>query len=513
MLFHSGPSVGRNIQRSRWLILAILCLSLSVISIDNTIVTGGLPKLAQTLGSSHTDLEWIIDGYTIVFAGLLLSAGSLSDRKGRKGILQVGLALFALTSVWAAFADTSSGLITARLLMGAAAALIMPSTLAILAAVFPKEERAKALGIWTAVLGLGVATGPLIGGFLLDHYWWGSIFLINVPIVAVALTATAIWVPTSRDPKPNRPDVLGTILWTMGMFAVMFVIIQSGQDGFGAAHVIAAVFIAILGIGGFVFWERHTNHPMLDIRLLANGQFRGAMVSVALTQFALYGAAFLIVQYLQLVLGYSAFASGAALLPAIISVVVMSATSSVVVGKLGTRTTVSAGLVCVTAGLALGAYTLSGTSNYPLLALAMALIGAGLGVALPPAENCILTAVPREKTGVGSAVNDTVLELGGGLGVAVQGSIVVWLYQSGIHSATAMLPPALQEKAKDSLAAAIRVSEAVGKTDGTTLADTARHAFTSGMRFSLIVGAIIVFAGAIIARVTLPAQSPAEPLH
>lgn len=483
----------------RWWALAILCLGLSVVSIDNTIVTTALPAIARELGASPGDLARIADAYTIVFASLLLACGSLADRRGRKGVLDIGLVLFAVTSLGAAFAPTPLLLTLARVAMGAAGALIMPATLSILMATFPRDERAKALGIWTASLGLGIAAGPLVGGILLEHFWWGSIFLVNIPICAVALAGSMWIVTTSRDPDAPPADIPGTLLWTLGIGIMIGGVIEAGERGLHLTH-LGLIFGGAVLLIVFVWWERRTTHPMLDLDLFRNPRFTVANLAVALTQFALYGLAFIATQYVQLVLGLSPLQAGLTLLPAIVLVGVVSPFSHVTLRLVGTKVAVAGGLVLIVAGLLVGTqFTARGP--YWMVLVMLVLIGLGLGFSLTPAEEAVLSSVPAEKLGVGSAMNDTTLELGGGIGIAVLGTILAVRYQHAL-ARVLRLPPERLAAAQHSLAHALQEGPDVGMA--------AKIAFTRGAVTAMFVAAAVVTVGAVIAVLWLPAHAEPE---
>jgi len=491
--------------RRRWAALAVLCVGLSVVSIDNTILTTALPALSRELNASESDLARIADAYTITFAALLLFCGSLADRKGRKGVLLTGLVAFGITSVSAALSPSPGWLVANRVLMGAAGALIMPATLSILMAMFPREEQPKALGIWTAALGLGIASGPLAGGILLHWFGWESVFLVNIPVCAVAAVAAWRIVPTSRDPAAPPADVLGAVLWTVGIGMVVFSIIEAGEHSHVDAVSVILATVGVLLLVSFILWQRRALHPMLDLSLFRNPRFTVANVAVAMTQFALYGLAFIASQYLQLVLGYSALQAGLMLLPSIVLVAVVSPFSDVTLRKVGTKVAVSGGLALVAAGLVVG--TFLGTEG-PIWAIVLlgVLIGTGLGFALTPAEEAVLGSVPPEKLGVGSGMNDTTLELGGGLGIAVLGSLMA-MYTREFLARSLDLPPDVKAEAGRSLASAIHLGHQLGPGPGEDLVSQARLAFTDGMQASLWVAASIVAAGAALAAWKLPARA------
>jgi EmrB/QacA subfamily drug resistance transporter len=503
-----APLTGTDrIHARRWLTLSVLCVSLLVIVLDNTIVNVALPTLVRDLGTSITDLQWVVDAYTLVFAGLLLTMGSLGDRFGRQGALTAGLVIFGLGSATAAFAGGVTPLIAARGVMGVGAALIMPATLSILINVFTDtRERALAIGIWSAVAGLAVALGPVTGGFLLEHFWWGSVFLVNVPIVIAALVAGRFLVPTSRNPHQPPIDWIGALLSIAGLGALVASIIEAPTQGWTDPLILAGFAVALLGLAGFVAWEIHTPEPMLDVRFFTNPRFTAASLTISITFFALFGFIFLATQYLQFVLGYSALQAGLRTLPFAIAMMGVAPLSSKLVERFGTKRIVVLGMLVFASGLAV-ASTSSVTSGYGRVGLAMVLMGAGMGFASPPATESIMGALPKEHAGVGSAVNDTSREVGGALGVAVLGSLLTSLYTSQLNAKLpAFVPDRVRQAADSSVGAAIEVSQRLGKV-GAPLADLAREAFVYAMVRGALVTAAVAVLGAVLAWRFLPARA------
>jgi EmrB/QacA subfamily drug resistance transporter len=491
----------------RWITLLVLCVSLLVIVIDNTIVNVALPTLVRDLGTSVTDLQWVVDAYTLVFAGLLLTAGSLGDRFGRKGALTIGLVIFGTASAAAAFADGVAPLIAARAVMGVGAALIMPATLSILTNVFTDaRERALAIGIWSGVAGLAVALGPVAGGFLLDHFWWGSVFIVNVPLVIAALIAGALVVPTSRNPNAPRIDVVGALLSIVGLVALVASIIEAPSHGWTDPLILGGFALAVSTLAAFVVWERHTAEPMLDVRFFANPRFTAASVTVTLVFFALFGFVFLATQYLQFVLGYSPFDAGVRTLPFAATLMVLAPLSSKAVLRFGTKRVVVSGMLLFATGLVV-ASTVGLATGYPRIMVAMLLMGAGMGLAVAPATESIMGSLPLHQAGVGSAVNDTSREVGGALGVAIVGSMLTSIYGSRLDS---HLPPGVPGQVRDaadqSVGAALQVSGQLGRI-GAPLADAAREAFVYALTRASLVTAAIAVLGAILAWRFLPARA------
>ncbi len=496
----------------RWQILAVLCVSLFVIVMDNTIVNVALPTLARELEAGTSSLQWIVDAYTLVFAGLLLAAGGLGDRFGRKGALLAGLALFGAFSAAGAFASSTGQLISARAVMGVGAALIFPTTLAIVVNVFTEpRERAAAIGIWTAIAGVGVALGPISGGWLLEHFSWGSVFLVNVPVTVAGIVGTLVLVPRSRDPRAPRLDLPGLALSIAGVTLLVWSLIEAPSHGWISATTIGGIAGAVALLSVFAWWELRTPAPLLDVHLFRNMRFTAASLAITLGFFALFGFIFLVTQYLQLVKGYSALQAGVRTLPFAIAMVVAAVSSPKVVQRIGTKLVVAAGLALMAGGFAI-ASTNDASTSYTVIASAMVLMGFGLGSAAAPATESILASLPREKAGVGSAVNDTTREVGGTLGVAVLGSIMASVYGGRILDALSgtPLPAGLRATAGDSLAAALQIAGGVGGAAGRGIALAAQDAFVHAFQIGSVVTGAVALAGAVIALLYLPARSRQE---
>ena len=496
----------------RWQILAVLCVSLFVIVMDNTIVNVALPTLARELEAGTSSLQWIVDAYTLVFAGLLLAAGGLGDRFGRKGALLAGLALFGAFSAAGAFASSTGQLISARAVMGVGAALIFPTTLAIVVNVFTEpRERAAAIGIWTAIAGVGVALGPISGGWLLEHFSWGSVFLVNVPVTVAGIVGTLVLVPRSRDPRAPRLDLPGLALSIAGVTLLVWSLIEAPSHGWISATTIGGIAGAVALLSVFAWWELRTPAPLLDVHLFRNMRFTAASLAITLGFFALFGFIFLVTQYLQLVKGYSALQAGVRTLPFAIAMVVAAVSSPKVVQRIGTKLVVAAGLALMAGGFAI-ASTNDASTSYSVIASAMVLMGFGLGSAAAPATESILASLPREKAGVGSAVNDTTREVGGTLGVAVLGSIMASVYGGRILDALSgtPLPAGLRATAGDSLAAALQIAGGVGGAAGRGIALAAQDAFVHAFQIGSVVTGAVALAGAVIALLYLPARSRQE---
>jgi EmrB/QacA subfamily drug resistance transporter len=500
-------------MRRRWLILAVLCLSIFVIVMDGTIVNVTLPTLVRDLHATNSDLQWIVDAYTLVFAGLLLAAGSLGDRWGRKKALTLGMAWFGTTSAIAAFCRTPDQLIAARAAMGVGAALIFPATLAILTNVFTEPvERAKAIGIWAAVSGLSVALGPVTGGWLLEHYWWGSVFLINVPIVAVALILGRLFVPESRDPHAQRTDWPGLALSIAGVTGLVWAVIEAPDLGWGSPRILAAFAVPSALLAGFGWWELRSSHPMLDVRIFRNLRFSAASLSVTVAFFALYGFVFMVTQYFQFVRGYSTFGAGLRTVPFAVAAGVASPIAPRLAQRFGTKVVVAWGLLSMGIGFMVAA-SCGLTTPYSVLVVSMAFMGSGLGFVSAPATESIMGSLPPDRAGVGSAVNDTTRELGGTLGVAVAGSVVASVYAGKVADGLAGTPVPHQAVgvAQQSVGAAYLVAERAtqlaGVQAGAFIRGVASHAFLDGFGLTSRVLAVVAMVGAVAALAWLPSRA------
>jgi EmrB/QacA subfamily drug resistance transporter len=496
--------VQQHAYQRRWLILVVLCFSLLVIVLDNTILNVAIPTLSRQLDPTNSQLQWMVDSYTLVFAGLLLTAGSLGDRFGRRGALQLGLVIFGLGSLFSALASTADQLIATRAFMGIGGAFIMPATLSIITNVFPANERGRAIGVWAGTAGIAVALGPLTGGFLLEHFYWGSVFLVNLPIVAIGLVAGVFLIPTSKDPSASKLDPFGALLSIAGLVLLVYAIIEAPQDGWTDPMILGSFAVAAVLLGGFLWWERTTDHPMLDVRFFKNPRFSAASLGISMAFFAMFGATFLLTQYMQFVLDYSPLEAGVRLLPFAAVILVVSPLSARIVEKLGTKATVATGLFVV--GIALALMTqLQTDSSYGDLAWRMVLWAFGQALVMAPATESIMGSLPLAKAGVGSAVNDTTRQVGGALGVAIVGSVMSSTYGSKVvdfFSGTAGAGSAAEQVAKESLGGALAVAGQVP-----SLAAVAQSAFVDGMHYGMLVAAGAAIFGGIVAAIWLPAHA------
>jgi EmrB/QacA subfamily drug resistance transporter len=499
-----APTSGKAYDR-RWWTLVVLSISLLVISLDNTILNVALPTIERDLDASAGALQWIVDSYTLVFAGLLLTMGSLGDRFGRRKALVAGLSVFGAGSLLSAFAPSADALIASRALMGLGGALIMPSTLSVLTNVFPAEERPKAIGIWAAVAGLGIAVGPVAGGWLIEHFDWSAVFLVNIPIVVAALAAAPALVPESRDPEKSRLDPLGAVLSTAGLGVLTWSIIEAAERGWTDGLVLGGFGAAAAALAAFVAWELRTSSPMLDVRLFRVRRFTGASMSIALVFFSLFGAIYFLTVYLQSVMDFDAFDAGLRVTPVAIGLVLGGPLSAKLAERIGTRNVVAGGLVVVAAALLL----LTGAdadSGYGIVAASLVLLGFGMGTTMAPATESIMSSLPLAHAGVGSAMNDTVRMVGGTLGVAVLGSLLSGRYGADMESAVEGLPAPAAEAAGESVGHAEAVAGQIGGNAGATLERVAETAFSSAMSTTLMVAAGVALTGALVAQLVLPGR-------
>ena len=507
-----APGPG-NTANSQWpsghprrrLILLVLCLSLLVVVIDNTILNTALPTLARVLHAGTSSLQWISDAYTLCFAALLIPAGALGDRYGRRLSLLGGLTVFAAGSAAAAFASGTGMLTGARVVMGLGAAFVMPATLSILNAVFPPKERPQAIAAWSAVTGIGIVIGPTLGGLLLTHFWWGSVFLINIPLVAVALAGVIWTVPETAEPGGHRLDIFGTVLIGGALFAIVDAIIEAPGRGWTGTATLAETAAGLAALAVFAWWELRIAHPLVDLRIFASRAFSTAAASVTVIFFALFGSLFVLTQYLQLVHGYSPLSAGLRALPFALAIGATSPLSPILAKRFGTRVIIPAGMALMGLGL-LDLSTAGVHTAYPPIALAVAIMGAGMGLVMAPASTTIMTTVPAHQAGAGSAINDTIREVGGALGIAIIGSLAAAAYRSRLtHLLTARHAPGqVVHIAASSVAAADAAGQQAGGQPGSELVAAAHSAFVNAMAMGVRVAAAVALIAAVAAIFALP---------
>ncbi|MER7580495.1 MFS transporter [Kitasatospora sp. NPDC097691] len=478
---------GRNPHR--WWILIVLCLSSLVLVVDSMALTVAVPSMTADLGASAQDTQWILDSYVLVFAGLLLTAGSLGDRFGRRKVMIIGLLLFGAASLAATVCTNPGEVIAARVAMGVGGALIMPSTLSILITVFDAEERNKAMAAWSSVAMLGLVGSPVLGGVLIDHFSWHSIFFINVPVVALAILAGLLLMPESKGPW-QKPDPLGAVLSAVGMTALVWWIIEIPQYGAFAGRELVTLAVAVVALVGFVVWENVTAAPMVPLVLFKARDFSGGSLSLTLVQIGNGGLLLVLTQYLQFVLGYSPVKAGLAFLPLAIAALLGNGVGAKAAAKIGNRLLILAGMLVMASSFAL-LTTVSADTGFAVPAAALGLLGLGAGLAMPAAVGALMGTIPPEQAGVGSALNDTIQQAGTALGIAILGSLLSSGFADG-------MPAGTPEQAKHSIAGALAIA---GGDAG--LVRTAREAFTGAMTTTFTVSAIGVLAAALVATLVM----------
>ncbi len=479
----------------KWQILAIMCSCLILVVAGVSSLNIAIPSIVEELDPTNTELLWIVDAYALVFAGLLLPAGASGDRYGRKGALLVGLVIFAGGAVWSAYSTGPTMLIVARGSMGIGAALVMPATLSILVSVFPVSERAKAIAVWAGFAGAGGAIGIIGGGALLEVFWWGSVFFINVPIAVIAAALIMAIVPTSRDPHGQPLDPVGSLLSIAGLGALVYAIIEGGEIGWSEGTTIAWFVAAAVLLAGWIRWELGTEHPMLDPRLFRHRPFGLGSFTITVSFLVMFGYFFIMTQYFQFALGHSPLGAGVRMLPFAGTMIVVAPRSPALAERLGKRGAIVSGLLVQSLGFAILA-TVGLDTSYLVIVVSMVLLAAGMATLMPAGSEAIVSSLPPSKAGVGSAVNDTTREVGGALGIAVLGTLLARGYRSSVGEATEALPPELAEVAEDSIGGAFRVAAETGAAE---LVDPAREAFVDGMTLGFGTAAVIgVVSAAII---------------
>ncbi|MFD7493477.1 MFS transporter [Streptomyces sp. NPDC059832] len=502
------------VHRRRWAILVVLMFSLLIVVLDNSILNVAVKTIASPaptgLGATQSELEWAINAYTLVFAGLLFTAGLLGDRIGRKKVLLFGILLFGVGSALAAMSGSPAQLITWRALMGLGAAFVMPATLAVLMNVFERDEQPRAIGIWAGSVGVAIAIGPITGGLLLEHFWWGSIFLVNVPVVIVALIAMVLLVPDSKDPNPGRTDPLGVVLSIVGLVMLVYGIIRGGQlADFTEPVVLLSSLGGLLVLAGFVWHEKHTTHPAIDISYFREPSFAAAVAAIALVFFALMGVTFFSAFYMQSVRGWSALQAGLMLLPLAATQIIFAPRARLFVDRFGARATCTVGMLLVAVGLA--AFALfDGTTPVWVLCLLFFVQGTGMAHVMTPVTVAVMQALPREKAGSGSAVNNTFRQVGGALGVAVLGSVLSTVYRGDIEGHLGALPAGARAAAGESIEATLGIADKMGPA-GAPLVASANDAFLKAMHVTAVGSATIALVGALVVALFLPGRPRAEP--
>jgi EmrB/QacA subfamily drug resistance transporter len=502
-------------SRSKPLILAALLFAAFLVNLDTTLVNVALPALVRELHATTTQLQWVVDAYNLVFAALLLTFGSLSDRLGRKGMLLAGLAVVGAASLAGGFTTTAPQLIAARAVMGLGAAMTFPATLSLISNVFTeRSERARAIGLWGAIAGVAIAMGPIVGGWLLEHFTWVSIFIVMGPVAAAAAILAALVLPTSKDPSAAPPDIAGLVLSAATMALLVFTIIEAPAYGWASARALAGFAGSVVLLAAFIARERSAAYPMLDVRLFRNPRFSAASGAVTVSFFTLFGFIFLITQYFQFVRGYAPLSTGVRLLPVALSVGVGSVAGTQLAVRAGSKLIVGLGLVAMTGFYAWVAATNSATLSYAIIAAQMVVFGLGMGLTSAPATESIMGAVSRSMAGVGSAINDSTRLVGGTLGVAVIGSVYASVFASRL---TATMPSAIPAQvaatARQSVGAAYATAGTIAARGnpalGQALQLASTNAFLRGLTYGSLVAGGVAAVGAILVTLFLPAQPEA----
>jgi EmrB/QacA subfamily drug resistance transporter len=506
-----SPALRSRIYRRRWLILGVLITSLMAIVLDNTVLNVALKTIAEPkagLGASQGQLEWAINSYTLVFAGLLFTFGVVGDRIGRKRMLMIGMLAFGLFSLLSAYSHTPDQLVWARAAMGLGAAAVMPQTLSIISNVFEPAERPKAIGIWAVAVGIGIAIGPIVGGLLLGHFWWGSVFLINVPFTAASVAVISFIVPESKNPDPGKIDFVGVLTSIVGLVLLVYGIIQGGDTGsWLRLDVIGTALAGVAILAFFAWWETRISHPSLDVRLFRDPRLSSAIGALSLVFFGMLGALFFLNFYLQTVLGYSPLHAGTISLAFAVAQMATAPRSAGLVRRFGIKAVVAGGLFAMTAALA-GYQLLGATTPIWVLCVLFFIQGIGMGVIMPPATEAVMSVVPRERAGAGSALTNTARQVSGALGVAVLGSILAQAYRSQLTPHLASLPASVRNAATGSITASEAVAAKLGAA-GRGLASAADSSFIHAMHITTLISAAITLLGAIVVLRWMPGRAAA----
>jgi MFS transporter, DHA2 family, multidrug resistance protein len=508
------PRIPEAVHRRRWAILTVLMFSLLIVVLDNSILNVAVRTLASPepagIGATQSELEWALNSYTLVFAGLLFTAGLFGDRIGRKKVLFFGVAVFGAGSALAAFSGSPGELIAYRAVMGIGGAFVMPATLAVLMDVFEPQEQPRAIGIWAGSVGVGMAIGPVTGGLLIEHFWWGSIFLVNVPVVVVALIAVALLLPDSRDPDPGRMDPLGVVLSVIGLILLVYGIIRGGElADFSAPSVLLPMLGGLVVLVWFVLHERRSDHPAIDLTYFKRPAFAAAVTAIALVFFALTGVTFFSAFYLQSVRGYGALEAGLLILPLAVAQMVVSLRARLIVDRFGARTVCTVGMLLV--AMVLGAFVMFDAST-PVWVIEVVLFVQGVAMALitPPVTVSVMQSLPREKAGSGSAVSNTFRQVGGALGVAVLGSLLSTQYRGAIEGHLSAVPSSARQAAGESIEATLAAAERLGPA-GKALIVPANEAFLHAMHLTALASAGVALIGALVVVFFMPDGRKKEP--
>ena len=507
------PEESARLQRKydrRWWTVGVLSFSLVLIALDITVLNVAIPTIQRELNASASALQWIVSAYILIFAGLLLTMGSLGDRYGRRAALQAGLVIFGIASLGAGFADTSGQLIAARFAQGIGGALIMPSTLSVIVDVFPRDERPKAIGVWAGVAAIGIPLGMIAGGWVIEQFSWNWIFLFNVPLVALIIIGAQAIVPESKDPQARRIDLVGAALSLMALLALVYTIIEAPERGWLDGLTIAGLVAAIVAGAAFVAYELRTRDPMLDIRFFRNPRLSAGVIGLGIASMSMLAMMFILTQYLQFARGYSALETGLRFTPIALGFMLGAPSSAVLVVRLGSKKLMGSGLMIV-AGVMLGLAFITVDTPYWVIGLALTALGLGMAYTMTTATDAVMAALPEAKAGVGSALNDTFRQVGGALGVGIFGSILNSVYSSSISDAVQGLPSAAAAAAQNSIGAALQIAASTGGEAGEALRAAAAAAFVDGLGIVFVVAAAVALVGALLVIRYMPAHDVTPP--
>ncbi|MEU4710831.1 MFS transporter [Nocardia salmonicida] len=506
------PRTGTEPSASRrWAGLAALVVALLTVGLDLMVLNVALPTLAQDLGASTTQLQWIVNAYTLVFAALMLPAGGFGDRYGRKRLLLVGLVVFVAASAWAAYSGSTGSLIAARAVMGIGAAIIVPLSLGILPTLFSPDQRRRAIAVWVGALGVGLPLGPIVGGWLLQHFWWGSVFLINVPVGIAALLACVMLLPESADPHAPPLDRLGIITAVPGTAAVVFAVIQAPEYGWTDPLVLVTLAAGVALIVGFLVWERHTCYPLVDLALFTNPSFTWPTLAATAGTFTLVGVLFVVPQYLQSLRNYDAFGTGLRLVPLVLAIVVAAAAVDKIVTRVGAKIPIVTGMVTAAAGFVL-ASRIGVDSGYGFVAVCLAVVGLGAGLALAPAVDAVMASLPENRSAAGAGLLMAIRQVGAAFSIAVLGSLLTVVYTRELDPHLSSLPEPVLSAARDTLAGAQLVATQLPGPAGADLAATSAHAYTAAMSAVFLASAAVSALLAVAIAAKLPKQTPPQEL-
>lgn len=492
-----------------WYVLFFMCTVLFIISIDSSVLNFALPSISNTLGASASQLQWIVDSYTLVFASLLITTGSIGDRFGRKKLLLIGLALFGIGSLGAALSSSTTLLIGFRALLGLAGAMVMPSTLSILSNVFQEpKERAKAIAIWSSIFSVGAGIGPIIGGLLINSFHWSAVFYLNIPVVIISIIGSSIYVPESRDINVPKPDLPGVALSSIGLASIVFGVILSGDKGWMTEEVLFPLILGVLSLYAFIRWEIHSKNPMLPMHFFKNLNFSGANAGLTLSAFGLMGSLYFFSQFLQSVQVYTPILAAIGMLPLTISIFVFTLLSVKVDQRLGAKITICIGLLISGLGLFIFSQFANVNSSYWLILLVQVIIGNGAGFTTSPATNSIMNSLPLSQAGVGSAMNDTTRQLGGALGIAVLGALMNGTYRSGINQIEGIkgIDVNIIGQIRSSIQGAHIAASTLSVDLGTKVIQISNQSFVQGMKEAFFFSSIIMVLASLATWILLPAK-------